>query len=175
MSGPRQPEQFVQQLTAHQTRLRAFIHTLIPDWHSAEDVLQETNTVLWRKADEYEPGTNFHAWTFAIAHNQARLARLRHGRDRHHFDEPLAEQLASDASAQLVDLDARRHALSQCFDKLADDQRDLLRRRYTANESVAEIAQQLGRPVGSIRQTMYRIRQMLADCINRTLRREARS
>ncbi|QNN24796.1 sigma-70 family RNA polymerase sigma factor [Planctomycetales bacterium ZRK34] len=173
MAGPREPEQFVQHLTAHQTRLRAFIHALMADWHRAEDVLQETNAVLWRKADQFEPGTNFHAWAFAIAHNQVRLARLRSARDRHHFDETLADQLASEAIEQFADLDHRRQALAICFDKLPKKQRELLARRYTANEPVTTIAKSLRRPAGSIRQTLYRIRTALADCIGRSMSREA--
>jgi RNA polymerase sigma-70 factor (ECF subfamily) len=173
MTGPRQPEQFVQHLTAHQTRLRAFIHALIGDWHRAEDVLQETNAVLWRKADQFEPGTNFHAWAFAIAHNQVKLARLRSARDRHQFDEALADQLAGEAAEQFVDIDERRRALADCFDKLPGAQRELLARRYTSNEPVTTIAQTLRRPAGSIRQTLYRIRAALADCIARSMSREA--
>ena len=55
-----------------------------------------------------------------------------------------------------------------------DAHRDLLTRRYTDNDSITAIAASTDRPVGSIRQTLYRIRQQLADCIDRTLRREAR-
>src|SRR5690606_10177722 len=96
--------------------------------------------VLWRKSEQFEPGSNFHAWAFAIAHQQARLARLRYGRDRHRFDDQVADTIAAEAAEQLADLDDRRMALVQCFATLSDDQRDLLRRRYAANEPVTEIA-----------------------------------
>lgn len=175
MNTPRSEEPFIQLLTSHQSKLRAFIHALETDWHRAEDILQETNAVLWRKADEFTLGTNFKAWAFAIAHNQVRLSRLRLSRERQKFSDATFDQLAADAVEAFADLDDRRAALAGCFAKLSDAQRDLLTRRYTDNESVARIAASTDRPAGSIRQTLYRIRQQLADCINRTLRREGQS
>ncbi|MDF1745393.1 MAG: sigma factor, partial [Gimesia sp.] len=42
-------EQFVQQLTENQNRLYGYVYSLLGDHSRAEDVLQETNLVLWRK------------------------------------------------------------------------------------------------------------------------------
>ena len=162
-------ERFVQHLTGHQSVLRAFIHAMIPDWHAAEDVLQETNAVLWRKFHQFESGTNFRAWAFAIANNQARSARLKFSREKQRFSDIAADRVATDAADRLSDLDDRREALEACYRKLTDGQRGLLRQRYTDNQSAANIAESTGRPVGSIRQTLYRIRQSLADCIERRL------
>lgn len=46
-----QSPEFIQLLTTHQSRLYAYILTLVFDPNDADDVLQETNTVLWSKAD----------------------------------------------------------------------------------------------------------------------------
>lgn len=162
-------ERFVQLLTGHQSVLRAFIHAMIPDWHAAEDVLQETNAVLWRKSRQFESGTDFRAWAFAIANNQARSARLKFSRQKQRFSDIAADRVATDAADRLRDLDDRREALEACYRKLTEGQRGLLRQRYTDNQSAANIAESTGRPVGSIRQTLYRIRQSLADCIQRRL------
>lgn len=162
-------EQFVQLLTRHQSALRAFVHALIPDWHAAEDVLQETNTVLWRKSNQFQPGTNFRAWAFTIANHQVRSARLKFSREKQRMSETAAEHVAAEAADRLSNLDERREALEACYRRLNDAQRELMRRRYTDNESVTKIAESIGRPVGSIRQTLYRIRQALADCIERQL------
>jgi len=88
-----QTERFVQQLTGCQTRLYAYILMLLPNHDNAADVLQETNLVLWRKADEFVDGTEFGAWACRIAHFQV-LAWLRDAqRDRHVFDPELLGSL----------------------------------------------------------------------------------
>lgn len=38
---------------SRQDRLLAYILTLVPHRHVAQDILQETNLVLWRRRDEF--------------------------------------------------------------------------------------------------------------------------
>ena len=54
MSGKRAepPFEFVQLLTSNQSRLYAYVLSLLGDRTQAEDVMQETNAVLWRKAHD---------------------------------------------------------------------------------------------------------------------------
>src|SRR5690606_37906080 len=51
----------------HQPALQAFISSLMPGDPGTDDVLQRTNITLWRKRDEFTPGTNFRAWSFECA------------------------------------------------------------------------------------------------------------
>lgn len=53
--------EFVRLLTGNQRKLYAFILSLLRRPADADDVLQETNMVMWRKCAEFEPGTNFDA------------------------------------------------------------------------------------------------------------------
>ena len=92
-----QIEQFVQQLTACQTMLYAYILMLLPSHDDADDVLQETNLVLWRKADEFVDGTEFGAWACRVAHFQVRAWLRDAQRDRHVFDPELLGSLAGEA------------------------------------------------------------------------------
>ena len=55
-------------LTGHQRQLYLFILTLLPNPNDADDVLGDVNTLLWTKADDFEPGTNFTAWAYRVAH-----------------------------------------------------------------------------------------------------------
>lgn len=50
--------EFVLLITSHQAAIYAYVLTLLPDRVAAQDVLQETNLVLCRKRDEFEPGTH---------------------------------------------------------------------------------------------------------------------
>ena len=99
----RRPEpsfEFVQLLTSHQSRLYAYVLSLLGDRTQAEDVMQETNAVLWRKAHDFKLGTNFGAWMFKVACFQVMAHRRRLTRDRLVFDDDFLQDVAEDAEQQ---------------------------------------------------------------------------
>lgn len=57
-------------------RIYHFVNGMVRDTHLAQDVAQEVFEKVLRKHDHYRPGTNFRAWLFEIARNQA-LSALR--------------------------------------------------------------------------------------------------
>ena len=44
---------------------------MVHNQSAAEDLLQETVTIMWEKFDQFEEGTNFAAWAIAIARNKS--------------------------------------------------------------------------------------------------------
>ncbi len=56
-------------------------------------------------------------------------------------------------------------ALDHCLKQLPPAQRQLLDLRYASDQSIERIAETIGRPAGSIRQTLYRIRAALLTLI----------
>jgi RNA polymerase sigma-70 factor, ECF subfamily len=160
-------EAFVQQIMAEQTSLFAYIARLLGNLNDANNVLQQTNLVLWRKADEFEAGTNFRAWARKTAYFQT-LAFLRDKkRDKHVFDEALLEQLA--ARPQEADEDERRVALRHCLGHISADSLELLRQRYAPGNSISDIAKQRHKSEGAIRNALMRIRQAVVRCIERQM------
>lgn len=155
----------VQEIARHQPRLRALVRCLLVRVSDVEDVLQEINAVLWEKADEFHPGTDFLAWASQIARFKALNQLRRYGRERLVFDEAILEQLANVVEGRLHDLERRRAALDHCLQQLPPAQRQLIDLRYSDDQTPQSIAQAIGRPEGSVRQTLYRIRQALLACI----------
>ena len=156
-------EAFVQLLTAEQTRLFSYIVMLLGDVNDANNVLQQTNLVLWRKADEFDLDTNFHAWARKTAYYQT-LALLRdRKRDKHIFDEGLLEQLASLPTE--MDEDERRVALRHCLANISRDSLDLLQQRYAPGKSISDLARDRHKSEGAIKMALMRIRQALLHCI----------
>ena len=84
---PEPPVEFVQLLTSNQSRLYAYVLSLMGDCNQAKDVMQETNAVLWRKANDFELGSNFGAWMLKVAYFQVMAHRQRLTRDRLVFDD----------------------------------------------------------------------------------------
>lgn len=167
--NPEEYERFVEQRTQLQSRLYAYVWGLIRDDAAAQDILQETNIVLWRKAAEFREGSNFAAWAMKVAFLEILAYRKKCQRDRLVFDEQLMGELSTEMAEATDDISAQQAAVRFCMEKLPPRKRDLIERRYQPGATVEQIAQQLGRPTGSVSQSLYRIRLQLADCVDKTL------
>ncbi len=161
-------QHYVKLMIEHQPNLRAFIVSLMPGSQDVADVLQETNSVLWLKRGRFEAGTNFRAWAFQIARYEVMRQRARTKRlGRLVFSEELLESLADTDLPE--EADSRLMALDRCLDKLSDSQRRIVHERYTVGRSLEQYAADTGRSPGSLRMALLRIRDLLKDCVNKTL------
>lgn len=173
-SVPSRPaEEFVQLFSRSQRRIYLHILGQVGNPDQAEDVLQETNVVIWSKFDRFELGTNFIAWSFQIANYEVLKYRDRRRSNKLVFSDDLLESLATESEEQQDDLDLRRSALRECLKKLRPKDRELIQTRYAPGSSGRDVADNLGRPSNSVYQSVGRIRKTLFECINRQLNTEA--
>ena len=165
-------EQFVRQLTENQNRLYGYVYSLLGDHSRADDVLQETNLVLWRKIGEYDPSRPFLPWAFGIVRFQV-LAQLRDKqRDRLLLDTNLAEMLSDEAARQSEQIDAVREALRPCMGLLTPSNRELIEERYFRATPVSDISKAANRSIPSIKVALLRIRRQLAECVQKRMAAE---
>jgi RNA polymerase sigma-70 factor (ECF subfamily) len=162
-------DDFIRELTAAQPSLWAYVFSLLPDHAAAQDVLQETNLTLWRKADDFRPGTSFLAWACQAGYFHVLSYRRRVRRDRLVFDDQVLAYLAERQEKRLAEEGDRLTALRGCLEKLPESFRGLLEKRYAPGGSVKELAEADGRTVAALSQVLYRIRDKLLDCIQTTL------
>ena len=167
---------FAQLLAAQQTRLFGYICAMIPNMPDAEDVYQNTVMALWRKFHEYKPGTNFPAWTRAVARFEIQRHCRSKRRCRVYFDAEMVAEL-TETQSQLDapdDLSSESYssALLGCMEKLHDGDRNLIRLCYAVKSNVTQVARQLGRSPQSVCNSLGRIRRALFDCIRRTSHEE---
>ena len=163
---------FVELLTQHQRKLYGFIYSLVPNAADSDDLLQETNIVLWNKNLEYQLGTNFMTWACRIAFLKVQNFLKTKNRSRLYFNEKLLSEL-SDMRIDRSEVHAiHSMLLINCLEKLSSESQKLLRLRYDGNHSIQEVAKQLGRPVGSIYNTLSQIRLKLWKCIRYALKEE---
>jgi RNA polymerase sigma-70 factor (ECF subfamily) len=163
------PEPFVRVLLANQGNIHAYITSLLCNLEQAEEILQETNVVLCREADQFSTITDFTAWACRVAYFQVLRYRKQRQRDRHRFDDSLLNLIAEEAAPHTRELGERRRALNECLNKLSDLQRNLITRRYSSSGSVQSVAREYGRSPGAISQSLYRIRALLLKCIERRI------
>ena len=160
---------FTSQLVAVQRRLYAYILTILPNLADADDVLQETNSVLLRKRKEYTVGTEFGAWARRVAYFEVLALRKKRQRERGRLlfaDQSLLDNLAQEAVDRFTTGDQGLLArLERCSEKLSPFHRQLIRFRYGSNILSEQIAEKLGRSAGAVRQLLYRIRTRLLKCV----------
>ncbi len=158
---------FIAHITRSQRHLHAFILTLI--WHpaDADDVLQEANLVLWRKADTFDATRPFLPWAMRVAQLQAMAWLKTRSRGRQRLDDALLDTIASEAMAEANELEPRRRALSDCLQHLSEDHRQLIARRYQPEGSVNDLASERGSTAKAVSEQLRRIRALLLSCVER--------
>jgi RNA polymerase sigma-70 factor, ECF subfamily len=158
----------------HEARIYGYIRSLVVHRTDAEDLLQETASVLWQKFHEFQPGSNFLAWAMSIARFQVRHFRRQQNHNVIQFSEAFQELLTTDTVAESARLGDLQHFVEACLQKLPPADRELFVVRYASEATTTSLADQLGRPASTIYNAIHRIRRALADCVKRELDREAR-
>jgi RNA polymerase sigma-70 factor (ECF subfamily) len=165
-------EEFVALYVQHQVAIRSFVRTLLPDPADAEDVMQTASLTMWRRFQQFRPGTSFRNWAFQVAKFVAMKHVARKARDRHRFSEETMGMLAQHAEANHERLANERRALTYCVEQLGEEDRQVLAACYSSGTTLKEFAEQLGRTPNAIYKQLGRIRAALVACVRRRLQRE---
>ncbi|WP_405658017.1 RNA polymerase sigma factor [Streptomyces sp. NBC_00079] len=130
---------------------------------AVEDVLQETFLAVWRGAAGYRPQAKAGGWLWGIASRQAALWMRRHGRP----PEPQAP------AAEAVDPQERvlaRMEIEEAVQALGEPgsaEREVWRLLYVEDRTVADVAQVMGIPPGTVKSRAFRVRRLLQAALGR--------
>ncbi|HSI63605.1 MAG TPA: sigma-70 family RNA polymerase sigma factor [Candidatus Saccharimonadia bacterium] len=172
MSSPDEPvphPDFFRQYAEHAVALHTFVRCMLPRREDAGEVMQDVMIALWRG---FQEAREFRPWAFGVARNQALMHLRKRARDRHIFDEELANRMADLAHQQEPRHLTEREALEGCLSKLVPAQRDLVLSAYTKGMRMDELAERRGQTAMSLYKVLHRIRQSLLDCVQTTLAKE---
>jgi RNA polymerase sigma-70 factor, ECF subfamily len=162
---------FTRLWTKHQNSVFAYIRTLMPNWTDAEDVLQETGAVLWKKYEQFDPQTDFRRWACGVAYYEVLKQRERLAR-KSHFSDAFLAMMAKRAVVMVDEVPSLHEGLASCIDKLSESDRYLLILRYASAMAISAIAAQLQRSSDAVRKSLRRLHRSLFDCVERWQRRE---
>lgn len=169
-------QEFVRELTNHQTSMLAYIRSLAPGGAGARDLLQEVNITLWQKRATFELGTNFKAWAFqTIRYHMLNHRRRLVSQGWLVFDDDLIQRMAPGFEIEPDGLEERHLALRKCLMKLRPQDRELLHHRYATSSSLQEYAAQTHRSAGTLKAVLFNLRAVLKRCIERELQAAARN
>ncbi len=168
-------EEFVRLYTENRGRLLAYIGTLIPHWHDAEEVLQQTFLALQEQLDAREPPHDFFRWACGVARHKVIDYRRRQRRWRQVFSEVALQKLSETHMACSDLIERRRLAMRQCVAKLPPSDRRVIEHYYLQGQTTAaEVAAELGRSKNTVLKALIRIRKLLRLCVDRTVALEDR-
>lgn len=158
-------EAFLSLHAQNQHRLSAFVHALVPNWQDAEEIVQDTLVVLWRKFDEFDRSTSFFAWAARVAQYEVLNYRRKTPRRCLVLENDVVEAIATAAVEQMDDVDLRREALEQCIKKLPERDREIIQLRYGEGLGIESAAAAVERTAGHVQRLLRKIRHNLLRCI----------
>lgn len=161
----RKEDIFFRYFTRHQNEIYSYLLTLMPNSADAEDVFQETSAVMWRKFDQFEPGTDFAAWGCKIAFYIVLEHRRKKKRSRIYYSMEAIELLSASFEKNRCGRDERIKHLNHCLAKLSDKDKLLIKLRYRTACSIKEIAKQFDKSISVIYKSFTRIHYFLFECI----------
>lgn len=162
---------FLSRFLASESALRGYILAHGCDFNIAEDLLQQTALVLWKKFDQYDPSRPFVPWALGIARLEV-LNRNRSPEKAHALlDADLAEKLAGSYEEE-ADLERRRQLLRSCVRRLSGSMRDATLLRYEQGSDLEAIGKRLGKSLSAVKVLLHRARLALEECVKRQLSAE---
>ena len=169
---PATPEQIalVQKLfLTHSDAIKGFLLALVPVRDQVEDLLHATFLTVVDKAADFEKGSNFVAWSRAIARFETLRTRRIDANSPIIFSSELVDKLASEAPD--FDLgEERLSVLAECYETLSPQQRDALDMQYRQALKPAQVAERLDMAPATVYVLLSRARTLLKKCIERKLR-----
>ena len=161
-------DEFVLDLTQCQQRLYGYIFRRVANREQAREVLQQTNLMLCRKANDFEPGTNFNAWAITVAHYQVLSYRKTQARDRLVFTDEVFAVVAEREDEKEMREKALRY-LRSCLEAMSSENQLVIKLRYEGGFAMEQIAMKVGKKVGAVRVKLHRLRCRLRDCVQNQL------
>lgn len=151
------PALFAELYERNFTRVYAYVARRVPTRQDAEDVTSEVFHEALRNLAQFEwRGLPFAAWLLGIA---AKCLANRWRKNGHR--PPLVEEQPDEIGME--SLTEETTALAQLVDQLQQDQRFVIQRRFVEQKSIREIADELGRTEGAVKQLQFRALQNLRE------------
>ncbi len=157
----------------YQGRLVNYVFRLLRDYAEAHDLAQEVFLKTYQALDRYDPKYKFSTWLFRVAQNAA----IDHLRKRRlqlvSMDRPSGEpgekpwEFPSPRSSPYADLRNRERgeAIQRAIDALPWEYRELIVMRHYGELSYDEIATLKRMPLGTVKNKLFRGRQILKEAL----------
>lgn len=154
-AAQKDPARFAELYENNFERVYAFVARRVRDRNEAEDVTSEVFHQALANLPRFQwRGVPFAAWLFKIASN-AIIDRSRRAAREQALPEDF--EVAEEIGAQEIGYEIEQRArLFQLFTGLPEDQRLVIEKRFAEDKSIREIANEIGRSEGAVKQLQFR-------------------
>lgn len=153
-AAQKDPSRFAELYEDNFERVYAFVVRRLRDRHDAQDVTAEVFQQALANLQRFEwRGVPFSAWLYRIAANAVVDHLKKSSREVAMAADPVA--------APELDRVEERAALFRSVDRLPADQRRVIVMRFAEGKSIREVAQEIGRSEGAVKQLQWRGLQAL--------------
>jgi len=163
-------DRFEQLVERYQKRLVNYIFRMINDYEAALELSQDVFLKVYSALDKYNPEFKFTTWVHRIASNatidwlrKKRIDTLSMEIGGGEDGPSISQQLPSPDLSPLVNLEMRQlqQRIETAIDELPLIYRELIVLRHINDLSYDEIAEALGLPLGTVKNRIFRGREML--------------
>ena len=170
------PDRFTELVSRYEKRVINYVYRITHRYEDAHDLAQDIFVKVYLALDRYDPKYQFSTWLFRIAQNSAIDAL----RKKSIAEVPLTRQ-SSDEEGGTVEREfaddgispyraLKNKQLSAAIDhaveKLPSDYRELIQLRHFAELSYEEIASMKKLPLGTVKNKLFRARNLLKDALD---------
>lgn len=163
-------ELFAELVRRYEGRLVNYVARIIRRREDAPDLAQEIFIKVYTALDRYNPKYNFSTWIFRIAQNAAIDVVRRKGLDETSLT--IADRSGEGERDMEIEADVvsphralsnkeMGDAMEEAIRSLPDDYRDLIELRHFGDLSYEEIAELRGMPLGTVKNKLFRARNVL--------------
>ncbi|MDH3745214.1 MAG: sigma-70 family RNA polymerase sigma factor [Acidobacteriota bacterium] len=165
-------DSFEQLVKRYEGRLVNYLMRFLRDLGEAHDLAQEVFLKAYRALDRYDSSYKFSTWLFRVAQNAAidrirkrRLVLVSMDRPGKHADTDKVWEFPSNEKTPYGHLRNRERgdAIQEGIDALPWEYRELIVMRHFGELSYGEIATLKDMPLGTVKNKLFRGRQMLKE------------
>ena len=170
MSDPR--NELPAEALTHLDGLYNLARWLVRDPAEAEDLVQETYLRALRGVHQFQAGTNLRAWLFQILRNTFFTQHRRRNREPAAVDPDVLDAMATHRGAERGGESPSGTAdgtlstdLRTALEQLPEEYRAVVLLADLEDFTMSEVADILGRPVGTVKSRLFRARAILRDLL----------
>jgi RNA polymerase sigma-70 factor (ECF subfamily) len=149
------PEAFGRLYEHYVQSIYRYLYSRVGTVHVAEDLTSQTFMAAFRSLPRYHERGQFSAWLFRIARSKL-MDHYRGSRPEESLEAADGLEAGPDTLASVMQNEtlSRLHLL---ISQLEDDEQELIRLRFVADLSFAEMADLLGRREEAVKKSVYRL------------------
>ena len=163
-------DNFEELVRRYQRPIIGYVFRMLGDYESALDVTQEVFIKVYNSLERYSSEYKFSTWLYRIAHNAAIDHMRRNSVNAQSLETESADgtyQLQIESQNPTPEQDRERSEWRTQIDSvvkcLPAVYRDLILLRHSQDLSYDEIAEVTGLPLGTVKNRLFRAREMMRD------------